>query len=168
MSNRDIVRSLFEYNEWANGRLLDAAAEVNEADLEREFGGTSLQAIFLHILGSHVSWLAKWTGEMPPLARVESGRVAAALRESYHAAHQRLWAYVGSLSDESLDAATSLFDPDENEEWRTWERPTWQVMLSTGTHAMQHRGEAALILTSLGHSPGQLDYSYWCWRSKSN
>ncbi len=37
-------------------------------------------------------------------------------------------------------------------------------MLSVGSHAMAHRAEAAMILTELGSSPGEIDYSYYCWR----
>jgi uncharacterized damage-inducible protein DinB len=167
MSNLDLIRSVFAHNEWANNRVLDAAADAQEDSLKQQFGGTSLKAILLHILGSHVSWLAKWTGEMPPLARVEPGREIAAIRESYNNTHERLRSYIASLDEEGLQKVTELFDPDENGQWRTWQRPAWQMMLSTGGHAMQHRGEAALILTALGHSPGEIDYSYWCWRTKS-
>ncbi len=165
MSKLEMVRSLFEYNEWANEQVLEAAARVDEEELTRErdvsFG--SVQGILLHILGSHVSWLMKWTGETPPIAKVEPGRVMPAIRQSYANAHERLRQFVGGLSDGRLDDVSSLMDP-QGGEWRTWHRPFWQVMLSVGSHAMAHRAEAAMILTSLGSSPGEIDYSYFCWR----
>ena len=169
MSKTELIRSLFDYNEWANNAILDAASAVPEDEVTRDLGEGaaghgSLQGILLHILASHVSWLMKWTGEPPRLARVGPGRVMPAIRESYGTAHERLRAYIGSLTEAALDAETELMDPQDGE-WRTWRRPLWQVMLSTGTHAAQHRGEAALILTRLGHSPGEIDYSMWCWRS---
>ena len=170
MSKTELIRSLFDYNEWANNAVLDAASRVAEDEITRDLGSGgaghgSLQGILLHILGSHVSWLMKWTGEPPHIARVEPGRVMPAICESYATAHERLRAYIGSLTDAALDAETELMDPAPAGGWRTWRRPLWQVMLSTGTHAAQHRGEAALILTALGHSPGETDYSMWAWRS---
>ncbi len=168
MIGLDMVRSIFEHNEWANNRVIEAATLVSEEDLDSPFGETSLKAILLHILASHVSWLAMWTGEMPPLARVEPGQVMAAIRDSYDTAHSRLRAYVDTLTYDSLIAVSELLNPDASGYWRTWKRPKWEVMISTGTHAMQHRGEAALILTSLGQSPGEIDYSYWSWRTKSD
>ncbi len=165
MSKLEMVKSLFEYNEWANERLLEAAARADEAYLLREnnpsFG--SLQGILLQILGSHVSWLMKWTGEAPPLARLEPGRIADGLRESYAATHKHLRDYIGSLTEDQVEQVMSLLDPQDGE-WRTWQRPAWQMFLSVGSHAMAHRAEAAMLLTELGASPGEIDYSMWCWR----
>jgi len=171
VSKRELIQSLFDYNEWANNAILDAASSLAEEEVTRDrgegaAGHGSLQGILLHILGSHVSWLMRWTGQPPHIARVEPGAVMPAIRESYANAHERLHAYVDSLTDDALDAETGLMDPQDGQ-WRTWRRPLWQVMLSTGTHAAQHRGEAALILTALGQSPGEIDYSMWAWRSHS-
>ena len=166
MSKLEMVRSLFEYNQWANEQLLEAAARVDEEELTREreviFG--SIQGLLLHNLASHMSWLMKWTGETPPVARIEPGRVMAAIRESYATAHERLQDFLGSLTDARLDEVSPLLDPQEDGEWRTWHRPTWQVMLSVGSHAMAHRAEVAMILSALDSSPGEIDYSYFCWR----
>jgi uncharacterized damage-inducible protein DinB len=160
-----MVRSLFDYNEWANDRVLEAAARVDEAELLRERNASfgSIHGILLHNLGSHVSWLIKWTGAPPVLARLDEGHVVAGLKESYATVHRALRDYVGSLTEEQVEQVTSLSDPQDGV-WRTWERPAWQMLLSVGSHAMAHRAEAAMLLTELGASPGEIDYSMWCWR----
>jgi uncharacterized damage-inducible protein DinB len=165
MSKPEMIRSLFEYNEWANEQVLQAAARVDEDGLtrEREVSFGSVQGILLHILGSHVSWLMKWTGETPPIARVEPGRVIAAMRETSANVHERLRELVGGLTEARLNEVSPLMDLQDGE-WRTWRRPFWQVMLSQGSHAIAHRAEAASILSALGSSPGEIDYSYFCWR----
>ena len=52
MGKLEIVRSLFEYNEWANDRLVDAAAQVSEDELTKERGVDfgSLQGILLLVV----------------------------------------------------------------------------------------------------------------------
>ena len=165
MSKLEMIRSLFEYNEWANEQVLEAAARVDEEELtrKREVSFGSIEGILLHILGSHVSWLIKWTGETPRIAKVEPGRVVEAIRESYASGHERLGKFVETLTEKQLNEVSRLMDPQDGE-WRTWSRPFWQVMLSVGSHAMAHRAEAAMILSELGSSPGEIDYSYYCWR----
>ena len=167
MGKAELIRSLYEHNEWANERLLDASARVSEEELTRVRGPDcgSLQDILMHILASHLVAIATWKMQPPALAKVEPGKAIEAMRASYERVHAKLRELVDSLTDESLDASMELLNPTKDGVWRTWQRPAWQVALSLGSHAMQHRGEAALILTELGHSPGEIDYSYFCWRS---
>jgi len=168
MSKLQMIKSLYEYNEWANNELLHAASRVSEEELAREIGGSfgSIQGNLLHILGSHVSWLMRWTGKPPELAKVEPGRVMPAIRQSYNWAHDRLREFVGSLDESALEQVVSFMDPREGA-WHTWQRPLWQVLLSVGTHGGHHRAEVAMALTSLGYAPGELDYSQFCWRRSS-
>ncbi|MEX0800968.1 MAG: DinB family protein [Dehalococcoidia bacterium] len=170
MGKAELIRALFEHNEWANDRLLDAASQVSEEELTRVRGPDcgSLQDILMHILASHLVAIATWKMQPPALAKVESGKAAEAMRESYSRVHATLRELVDSLTDESLDASMEMHNPTKDGKWRTWQRPAWQVALSLGSHAMQHRGEAAMILTELGHSPGEIDYSYYCWRSRDD
>jgi uncharacterized damage-inducible protein DinB len=121
----------------------------------------------MHMLGAHVFMLMV-TGNPPPeLAKVEDGDVSA-IRTSFERVHERLEEMVGSSNEVSLHEKITLQNPDADGQMRTWQRKRWQVLVSVGTHGMQHRGEAALILTSLGHSPGEIDYSYWSWRTKED
>ena len=35
----------------------------------------------------------------------------------------------------------------------------WQTIVHVVTHGIQHRAEAAMVLTWYGHSPGELDFA---------
>jgi uncharacterized damage-inducible protein DinB len=165
MSKLEMIRRIYEYHEWADNRLLEAAARVSEEALAREAGipfGNARDNM-LHILGSQVSWLMRWTGEPPRLAKVEPGFVAAALRESFEWAHERLRAYIGALSEEQVEASIRFLEFDQGRPHEL-ERPMWEMLLSVGSHGMGHRGEAAAALTAAGASPGEIDYSEFAWR----
>jgi len=161
-----MVQRLYAYHEWADIRLLAAASLVAEEELTRRadipFG--SVQGNLLHILGSQVSWVMRLTGEVPQLAKVEPGRVVSALRESYTWAHERLQSCVGSLVNSDLEEPI-VFVEFEGNQPHNLQRPLWEVLLSVGSHGMTHRGEVAAVLTRLGASPDQLDYSEFAWRS---
>jgi uncharacterized damage-inducible protein DinB len=165
MSKLQMIRRLYEYHEWADERLLTAAARAPEEVLVRDadipFG--NVRDNMLHILGSQVSWLMRWTGETPPLARVEAGSVARALAESFHSAHERLRSYIGALTEEQVDAPCKFIEFDRGMPHEL-ELPMWEMLLSVGSHGMGHRGEVAAVLTAGGFSPGEIDYSEFAWR----
>ena len=110
MSKLEMIRRLYEYHECADDRLLDAAARVAEQELARDanipFGNA--RDNLLHILGSQVSWLMRWTGESPQLAKIEPGIVASALSESFAWAHERLRSYIGALTEDQVEAPIRL------------------------------------------------------------
>ena len=64
-------------------------------------------------------------------------------------------AYLNPLSDEDMDShlrytASSGIQRD---------RIIWHCHIHLVNHGTQHRSEAAAILTDLGHSPGELDFT---------
>jgi uncharacterized damage-inducible protein DinB len=90
-------RLLFEYNAWANARVLEQAARVPEADYYAAVPGLSfgsLHATLVHILVGEIVWLARWRGGRPPEAlrdARQAGRLArdevptfARLQEMWH------------------------------------------------------------------------------------
>ncbi len=142
------IRFLFGFDRWATTKILDAAAGLdastwsatNEVD-ERGLGG-----ILVHHLGASERWrhaLTGATGE-PPRPEDEPLLDLPSLR----AAWEREWA--------GYDAWIDRMDP-------TWLDQTeggislWQALAHVVNHGTQHRSEAAVLLTSAGHSPGDLD-----------
>jgi len=65
--------------------------------------------------------------------------------------------FVAGLTDARIAAVVEY----TNFEGERWAYPLWQQMLHQVNHATQHRSEAAMLLTRLGHSPGWLDYIYF-------
>jgi uncharacterized damage-inducible protein DinB len=165
MSKLEMIKRLYEYHEWADDRLLDAASNVPEDALTRDadipFGNA--RDNLLHILGSQVSWLMRLTGEAPQLTKIEPGRVAEGLRGSYAWAHERLRSYIGTLTEEQVEEPVTFTEFDRGESHQL-QRPMWEMLLSVGSHGMSHRGEVAAILTAAGASPGEIDYSEFAWR----
>ena len=144
----DDIRFLFGFDRWATTRILDAAAGVDDATWsatniidERGLGG-----ILVHHLGASQRWrhfLTGATGEEPtpedgPLPDLASLQVAWELE----------WA--------GYDGWIEAMQPswlDESQEGVS----LWQALAHVVNHGTQHRSEAAVLLTSAGHSPGDLD-----------
>ena len=154
------IRALYEYNEWANNHVLAAASGLSEEELSRDSGASfgSVQGNLVHTLGAQVLWLARWTGSEPVgMPELEKGQGLEAIREAYATSHETLRRFVESLGEGDIARVISYVDIRGN----TQERPLWQVMLHVVNHGTHHRAETAMLLTSLGKPPRQLDYVYF-------
>lgn len=59
---RDDIRLLYEYDRWANRRVLKAASALSAEQFTRDMRGSfgSVRDTILHILGGEWIWLAYW------------------------------------------------------------------------------------------------------------
>ena len=53
------------YNQWANGRIYDAAADLNDAEFERDVGAFfgSMMGTLNHLLVADRVWMKRFSGE---------------------------------------------------------------------------------------------------------
>ncbi|HEX7530987.1 MAG TPA: DinB family protein [Pyrinomonadaceae bacterium] len=65
--NLNDIRHLFDYTEWANGLAMNAAAELSEENLRRDFqiSHGSIFGTLLHMAGAEWIWLERWHGRAP-------------------------------------------------------------------------------------------------------
>ena len=64
------IRHLFDYTEWANDLALNAAANLSDENLRRDFG-ISHKSIFgtlVHMAGAEWIWWERWNGRSPAKA----------------------------------------------------------------------------------------------------
>jgi uncharacterized damage-inducible protein DinB len=56
------IRHLFDYTEWANELVLDAAAQLSEEQLRQDFSIShgSIFGTLLHMAGAEWIWLERW------------------------------------------------------------------------------------------------------------
>jgi len=162
MSWVEHTRSLFAYNEWANQKVLDAAAALSEEDFGRQVSGSheSVRMTLLHIVRVQTWWLSVLNGkpEIAPLPEGYERMPLDSVRRWFRRSHDDLKSYAEKLTQERLDAEVSAFHPGENKEYR-W--PSWQLASHLVNHGAHHRAEAGIMLASLGQSPGDLDYIYF-------
>jgi uncharacterized damage-inducible protein DinB len=162
MSWVEHTRSLIAYNGWANQKILEAASALSEDEFGRQVTGSheSVRRTLLHIVRAQTWWLSVLNGkpEVVPLPEGYESMSLEDVKRWFSRSHDDLRAYAGGLTEERLDAEVSAFHPVENKEYR-W--PSWQSASHLVNHGSHHRAEAGLMLASLGHSPGDLDFIYF-------
>jgi uncharacterized damage-inducible protein DinB len=67
---KDDIQLLYEYDRWANNRVLQAVCALSAEQFTGDLGGSfhSVRDTLLHIIGGEWSWLAYWKEPSPSSA----------------------------------------------------------------------------------------------------
>jgi len=156
--NLQDIRLLYNYNYWANGRILATAKSVTESQFlaPSEFPFGSLHGTLLHIFDAEYGWrqLFETNSFGKDLDRALVSNLQS-LVEQWRREEQAMRAYLDRLSDEDMNI--HLIYTADNGEPR--DRVLWHCLVHVVNHGTQHRSEAAALLTRYGQSPGNLDFT---------
>lgn len=155
MNKQDILL-LYQYNQWANARILTTAANVTQEQFlaPASFPHGGLRGTLVHALFAEWIWRQRWEGNSPTVRLdPEEFPTVESLRVGWAAEEKQLMGFVEGLSDERLNSTFNY----TNTSGKPFTRILWQTMAHLVNHGTQHRAEAAAILTELGHSPGDID-----------
>ncbi|HXF85128.1 MAG TPA: DinB family protein [Anaerolineales bacterium] len=159
MNKQDIL-TLYTYNQWANAKILDAAAKVTPEQYlaPASFPHGGLRGTLVHILFAEWIWRNRWQGTSPNYRlKPDDFPTFETLRSRWAEEEKALMAFVDGLTDEKLNSEFSY----TSTEGTRHKRILWQAMAHLVNHGTQHRAEAAAILTAFGHSPGDIDLIYF-------
>ena len=162
MSKLELIRDFYDYNEWANRRLLKVASGLGDDNVVYSPGSSLADAVstMAHVAAAQINWLERWRGGVNRVSTVELASAMSSwddVRAAFGRSHAGLHEYIASLTDADLDRQLGYKDSSGTSN----ERPLWQLMTHVANHGTYHRGEAAAELTALGHSPGDLDFVFW-------
>ena len=153
----DLV-TLYDYSYWATQKILAHAEKLTPEQWAGAppIGDRSLCEILFHTLDAEVGWRHVWSGQPFPEQPSEAADFpdAASLAARWREEEAAMRAYFASLSDEDLQG--TFYDVDFPDPFIIW-----QGIAHVAHHGMQHRSEAALLLTHFGHSPGGIDMVFW-------
>lgn len=156
--NTQNIHLIYEYNYWANGRILSAATNVTVdqflAPADFPYGG--LRGTLVHVLEAEYGWRGlfeknSFNEELNPKDFPD----LKTLTERFRAEEQAMRAYLNGLTDDDMDSHKKYVA--DNGEPR--DRILWHCLYHVVNHGTQHRSEAAAILTEYGASPGDLDFT---------
>jgi uncharacterized damage-inducible protein DinB len=153
----DDIRLLYDYNYWANARVLTAAARVSPAQLTApaRLSHGSLRGTLVHTLGTEVVWRLRCQEGVSVTALPAESELPTldTIQARWAEEERRMRGYLASLSDDALTATVQY----KSTKGVPFANVLWQLLAHVVNHGTQFRGEAAVALTEYGHSPGDLD-----------
>jgi len=162
--NKDDIHLLFEYDRWANNRVLQAASALTDEQFTRDLGGSlrSVRDTLLHIISGEWGWLAYWKEPSPGadfVADMKKRREAlfhpeafpnvAAVKLKWAEIEKELAVFVNRVTNESLRKMIPV---------RATQISLAHLMQHLANHSTYHRGQIALMLRQLGAEPLATDF----------
>jgi len=151
------ILTLYQYNAWANARILNAAAQVTPQQFlaPASFSHGGLRGTLVHTLFAEWIWRQRWEGRSPTEWLLpEDFPTMGALQSHWQTEEKALMHFVENVSEEALN--DSVYYSRTGGEAR--ENTLWHLMVHLVNHGTQHRSEAAAMLTEFGYSPGDIDF----------
>lgn len=156
--NRQDILMLYEYNAWANGRVLGAAEALTPEQFLRDLGNSfpSVRDTLAHILSAESLWLRRWQGDSPsrPLP-ADTFPTVASLRDGFAAVDRERHIFLESLSEARLAHPLAYRDMAGKDH----SLPLVFTLQHVVNHGTYHRGQVTTLLRQLGARPVSTDLS---------
>ena len=151
------LRQLIEYLFWVRDRIFAASAVLTDSEFQSGQTVTTrdLRATLAHQIENEWAWRIRLSEGSFPAGDVTPTEYPTldSLVDRWHREERDLRAWFRGLSD--LDLATQP-PGDDNP------LAMWHYLLYVVNHGIQQFTEAAVLLTRLGHSPGEIGYLAFC------
>ncbi|MBX9943503.1 MAG: DinB family protein [Reyranella sp.] len=159
---KDRYSTFAGYNAWANRRLYDAAARLSDAEYRADRGAffKSMHGTLNHLLATDRIWMTRFTGQGHAPDRLDAivHEHFADLWADRTAFDRRIVDWIDGLDEAHLGGAIRyrrVSTPDE------FVQPLMPALDHWFNHQTHHRGQAHMILTTLGKPAPELDLLYY-------
>jgi len=154
-ASADTLRLHLDYSAWASNRMVDAASQLTEEELCRDFRTSDKCVVntLAHAFAADRVWLGRIQGNPPATFIDDKDRQLDALKTEWPALQSRWKQWAAALNDQDVLANISYKDLKNN----SYQQPLWQILLHVVNHATHHRGQVSGFLRAMGHTPPPLD-----------
>ena len=154
--NKQDVEYLYDFNRWANARVLDAVSKLTPEQFARDLQSShrSVRDTLVHILAAEWIWLERWKGVSPSaLLNPTEFPTVESLAKRWATLEGDYAKFIKGITDESL-AEVITYTNTKGEEWAY---PLGQMLQHVMNHSSYHRGQVATMLRQLGAEVNPVD-----------
>ena len=146
------IRALYDFNRWANGRVLEAAEKLTPEQFTKDLRNSfpSVRDTLVHIMGAEWIWLERWKGNSPKalLGATEFPTVLS-IKKRWEEIERDQMKFITAVTDESLKKVVGY----TNLKGDPYRYPMWQMLQHLVNHSTYHRGQITTMLRQLGAKP---------------
>ena len=150
------LKTLFEYNHWANRKLFEVMAQLTSEQLIQNIGGSygSIRNTMVHILSAESGWLERCGGpERGPRLNPNDFPTLDLIIRSWAKLEMAKKRFLSQLNNQHL-VQNIEFSLNQTE---TYSLRLGELLQHAAVHGVHHRGQIALLLRLLGYVPGNFD-----------
>jgi uncharacterized damage-inducible protein DinB len=156
MVTPELLRFLFQYNAWADRRLLDACGSLTNEQFTRNLGSSfgSVRDTVAHLYGAGYVWNERFQGRSPSsLLSAGAYPDLASICPKLEEMDNYYIEYASKLTQQDLDRVIRYkgFNGDE------FSNPLWQSLHQLTNHGSYHRGQIVTMIRQLGVKPVSTD-----------
>ena len=154
------IKTLFDFNAWAQDRLMGIVETLSEDQYAKDMGSShgGVQGTLVHIFASFEMWLARWMGHSPKqLLNTNDIPTLDSAKKQWSESQQKLASFVNGLKEADLTKVISY----TTTEGKNYSTPLWQMMQHLVNHATYHRGQIVTMLRQLGVKPANTDMIFY-------
>jgi uncharacterized damage-inducible protein DinB len=152
----DAIRELYDYNHWANQRVLSSVTPLTDEVFTRNMGNSfsSVRDTLAHILGAEWIWLERWLGRSPEaLLRASDFPTLRVLQQRWATVRHDQNQYIQTLVPDRLKDEVSY----TNTRGDRYSYALWRQMVHVPNHSSYHRGQITTLLRQIGAEPASTD-----------
>ena len=150
------LRRLYEYNYWANEKLLGVVTQLTPDQFTQQVSGSygSIRNALVHVLSAEWGWLDRCGGEARgPKLNPDDYPDTSSVIDTWKRVEGYVRSFLSKLSDADL-ARKMEFSLSGGAKHMV---AVGDMMHHSVIHAVHHRGQVALMLRELGYAPGNFD-----------
>jgi uncharacterized damage-inducible protein DinB len=159
MTVKDLER-VYDYGYWANSKLFAVVSQLTPEQFTATVAGSygSIRNTLVHILSAEWGWLDRCGGPARgPALKADDYPTLQSVIDRWAIVETQMRTFLSALKDTELDRRIEFANPRGEKR-----SGLLGALLQHGaTHAVHHRGQIALLLRTLGYTPGNFDLLFY-------
>ena len=151
------IHSLYEFNYWANHRILGVVETLSHEQFTKDFGSShgGIHGTLFHAMGAEEIWLRRWKGNSPAsFGKAEDYPTFDILTQHWDMVEHEMMGFCHMLkTDDDIKKIIVYKDLKGNE----YSQVLYQLMQHLVNHSTYHRGQIVTMLRQLGVKPVSTD-----------